>query len=178
MLTFIKMYWVHGILWAAMFTYVAISPQIYLRYILKEGKPVPGNKALPQPTDQIYFSVDRLDLIKAPGLFNLWGWSFFLGDKDQAAYSQWIVLQSPENTYFYPAETFPRPEVQTVYKDFNLDLSNAGFSTHISKYAIEPGEYRIGILFEHTASGAVYYIVTNKIILRTANHIHLEILNE
>ena len=178
MLTFIKKAWIHGIIWAAMLVYVTISPDIYAKFILEEGKPVQFNKALPQPTDQMSFWVDRLDLIEAPGLYNLWGWSFFRGDKDQDAYERWVVLQSEENTYFYPARSFQRPELQSAFKDVDIDISNGGFSTHISKFAIEPAEYRIGILFEHKFSDAMHYIFTNHVLTRTANQMRLETLNK
>jgi hypothetical protein len=160
-----------------MLVYVAVAPDVYARFILKEGKPVPFDQNLPKPTDQISYSVDRLDFIKGQGLFNLWGWSFFRGDRDQSAYERWIILQSREQTYSFLSESFQRPELQSAFKDVDIDLSNAGFSAPISKYAIKPGTYQIGILFRHTSSNALYYIVTNKIIVRTPNQIRMDLSN-
>lgn len=167
--------WIHIFIWIMMLIYVATAPTIYTRFILNEGKPAPVNENLPQPTDQISYSVDRLDFIKGQGLYNLWGWSFFRGDPDQAAYERWIVLQSDAQTYYYLSESFKRPELQSAFEDVNIDLTNAGYSAHISKYAIKPGTYKIGLLFKHKTSGELYFVVTNKLIIRTPNQIRMEL---
>ena len=161
-------------IWAAMLAYIVIAPEVYARFILKEGKPLPFEHALPQPTDQISFAVDRLDSTKDQGLFHLWGWSFFRGDSNQAAYERWIILQSEENTYFYQAVSFQRPDLQSAFKDVKIDLLNAGYSTYISKYAIKAGDYQIGLLFVNKQTKAVHYIITNKSLVRTANHLRLQ----
>jgi len=167
----------HILVSVSMFVYVALAPHVYTRFVVDEGKPVPFDQELPKQTDQISYSVDRLDLIKGQGLFNLWGWSFFRGDADQSAYERWIILQSGAQTYFYRAEPFQRRELQTAFPDVDIDLTNAGFFVHISKYAIEPGTYQIGILFRHKSSDALYYVVTNKAIFRTPNQIRLDVAN-
>jgi hypothetical protein len=165
--------WIHILIWAAMLTYAAIAPKLYVQFFLKEGKPAQFDFSIPQPTDQISFAVDRLELTKEPALFNLWGWSFFRGDTNQAAYERWIVLQSKENTYFYRSESFERSELQSAFEDVNIDLTNAGYNTYISKDAIARGEYQIGILFKHKSSNLTYYVVTDKMIVRTPNQILL-----
>lgn len=157
--------------------YVAIAPDVYARFILNEGKSMAFDQELPEPTDQISYSVDRLDFIKGQGLYNLWGWSFFRGDPNQNDYDRWITLQSSMKTYFYLSESFQRPELQSVFKDVDIDLSNAGFFAHLSKYAIEPGTYQIGILFRHKSSHILYYAITNKVIVRTPNLIRMDVSN-
>jgi hypothetical protein len=177
MLSLIQKNWIHILVWIMMSIYVVTAPDIYTRLILKEGKPVQFDLEIPKPTDQISYSVDRLDFIKGQGLFNLWGWSFLRGDRNQADYERWIILQSSTKTYFYISESFQRPELQSAFKDIDIDLSHAGFFVHISKYAIEPGTYKIGILFRHKSGDTLQYVITNKTIVRTPNQIRMDVSN-
>jgi hypothetical protein len=167
--------WIHISVWTAMLIYVGIAPELYTRFILREGKPVQLAQSLPPATDQISFAVDGLDLIKGQELFNLWGWAFFRGDNDQSAYERWIVLQSNVKTYFFSSKSFRRRDVESAFEDVDIDLSNTGFFTSISKLAVEPGMYQIGILFKHKSNNNTYYIVTNKMIIRTKNQIRLTV---
>ena len=97
---------IHLLVWATTLVYLAFAPDLYVRFILKEGKPVQLDQSLPQPTDEISFGIDRLDLVKGQELFNLVGWSFFRGDSDQAAYTRWIA-RAPRGD---PAVAFPAYE--------------------------------------------------------------------
>ena len=36
----IKTNWIHILVWISMLVYVAVAPDVYARFILKEGKPV------------------------------------------------------------------------------------------------------------------------------------------
>jgi hypothetical protein len=158
-----------------MLIYMAAAPHFHERYILKVGKPVLFDDKLPQVTDQIAYGVDRFDPVVVHGqnLYNLWGWSFMRGEPDQAAYERLIVLQSESRIYFFSSVNNARPDVQALFKNLNLDLINTGFSAYISKDMVEPGTYQIGILVKDRANDTIYYVVTNKSIIRTPNKLQL-----
>lgn len=174
MLSFIQKNWIHTIIWALMIVYLTVAHDVYNRFILKEGAPVQFDYRVPKPKDEIFFALGRFDLVKGQDLYHLVGVSFVRGDRDQDAYDRWIILASDTNTYFYKAQATQRPELQAMFKDLDIDLSNAGISTHISKYAIKPGEYTVGILFKHRRNDKTHYVITNKKIIRTVNQIRME----
>jgi len=170
---FFQKYWAHILVWVIVIIYIVLGPVIYTRYFLKNGKPIELNQALPATTDQIKFAVDSLYPIRinAQDLYNLQGWSYFLGDPDQAKYDRYIVLQSDTRTYFFPVQSMERSDVQKAFKDLNMDLLNSGFSSIISKDAIQPGKYHLGILFKDQSSDNAYYFDSNKTLIRTANQL-------
>jgi hypothetical protein len=133
------------------------------------------DEKLPQVTDQISYAVDRIDTIvfRGQNLYNLSGWAFMRGEPDQAAYERLIVLQSENRVYFFSSVNNARPDVQAEFTDLHLDLINTGFSAYISKDMVEPGTYQIGILFKDRANGTIYYVVTNKSVIRTSNKLQL-----
>lgn len=168
--------WIHILVWAAMLFYVAAAPPFHSRYILKDGKPVSYNEELPQRmTKRISYKIERIDpvVIRGQNLYQLWGWSFLKGEPDQSVYERLIVLQSDSRRYLFISTNKARPDVQAEYADLQLDLSNSGFSSYISKDIIEHGTYQIGILLKNRDNGKVYYLVTHKIIIRTANKLQL-----
>jgi len=169
----------HILVWMLLILYIVFGPVIYTRYFLKNGKPIELNQALPATSDQIKFTVDYLDPIRINGqdLYNLQGWSFFLGDPDQAKYDRYIVLQSDTRTYFFPVQSMERSDVQKAFKDINMDLLNSGFSSIISKDVIQPGKYHLGILFKDQSSNNAYYFDSNKTLIRTANQLIRESTN-
>lgn len=177
MLKRLRNYWYHLAIWAAMFTYLFVAPELHLRFVLEYGKPVQQNLELPAPSDQILFAIDRLDPISIEGqdLFYLWGWAFFGENADQALYDRLIVLNSDKRTYFFTIKSFERPDVQKAFEYLNMDLLNSGFSTFIAKEGITPDTYHIGILFIDKQTNTLHYIVTNKVLIRTANHLELQL---
>jgi hypothetical protein len=158
-----------------MLIYLAVGPAVYARYIVKYGKPVGFIQELPAVTDQIMFTADRLDLYTYNGLdlFYLLGWSFVLGEQDQASYDRFIVLQSETRTYFFPTQSTERADVQKYFADLNLDLLYSGYSALISKDLIQKGNYHLGILYEHRADDSFLFFASDKIVTRTANQLIL-----
>ena len=168
--------WIHFVIWTAVLVYVVAARPFYTHYMLKDGKPVSFDKELPERmTKKITYAVDRIDPIVVHGqnLYEIWGWSFLKGETNQSAYERLIVLQSDSQTYFFATTNKARPDVQTTYADLQIDISNSGFSAHISKDVLKRGTYQIGILLENRDNDEVYYLATNKSILRTANKLQL-----
>jgi hypothetical protein len=175
----LKKNWLHLAIWSLMFIYLLAAPGVYTRNVLSNGKPIEFSQALPATTDQIRASVDRLDPMASNGqdIYNLWGWAFYLGDADQAAYDRLIVLQSDDRTYYFPTESFKRPDLQLAFPDVSMDIRETGFSAYISNDVLHPGKYQVGILFEPRKGGDNYYNLSNKILVSTPNTLALEALS-
>jgi hypothetical protein len=171
--------WIHFILWTTMLVYLVVAPKFYIRFVLKNGKPIIFTEDLPKSTNQIKNSVDRLDPVIKDGqeMSQLRGWALYLGDKDQSNYEKFIILRSKTRIYCFPTEHLYRPDLEPAFKDIDVDIDNAGFSTYISKDTIQPDSYRIGILFKHKQEGTLEYVITNKRIVVTPNHIDLILAN-
>jgi hypothetical protein len=167
--------WMHILIWLMMIFYFFTGSSLYTHFILANGKPVEFAQGLPLTTDQIKYGVDSLNSIKVNGqdLYKLSGWSFYLNDPDQDKYTRYVVIQSNSKTYFFTTQSQDRVDVQRAFNNLNLNLRNSGYSTIISKDVIRPGRYQIGILFEDNSQNAVYYIITNKILVRTPNYLRL-----
>ena len=174
-LNFLQKNWFHSLIWIVMIIYLGVGPTLYARFIIKDGKPIEFNQSLPAPTDQIMFNADKLDPFTYNGqeLYILLGWTFFLGTQDQALFDRFIVLQSDTSTYFFPTQSMERADVQEYFNDLNLDLLNSGYTALISKNFIRNGNYHIGVLFVQQADNSLLYFVSNKIAIRTANHLIL-----
>ena len=170
-----KRYRFHILLWIVMVTYLIIGPDLYALFVLTNGKAVHLNQELPAPTKDIQFNLDRLDPIKYSGqdLYYILGWSFYLGDKEQAMYDRYLVLQSDTKTYFFPTEINQRTDLNKHFTDINIDLLYAGYSALISKDVIRPGKYHLGILFKYRLGNEIYYYESNYMVTRTANHLIL-----
>jgi hypothetical protein len=180
MLNVLKKYWFHILIWSLMLVYLTFASDLYVMFFLKYGKSIQFNEELAASTDLISFSVDRLDPVGSDGqlLYFLWGWAFLREESDQSQYERFIVLQSDAGNYFFPIQSLVRPDIQDIQKafpDLTIDVQNSGFSTYISKDVLRPGSYQIGIIFRHKSSNSIYRVVTNKVIVRTANQLRLEI---
>jgi hypothetical protein len=171
----IKNNWFHIVAWMAIFMYYAVAPDLYVHFILKNGRPLSIDENIPTETDQIKLSVDDLQPIEYQGqdIYRLYGWAFSTMERNISPdmYKRTIVLISDTKSYFFPVQTIQRPGVQKFYKDLQMDLLNSGFSSLISADAIKPGEYRVGVIFKNPISGAEYYSDKPKVtILRTPNN--------
>jgi hypothetical protein len=168
--------WFHILVWTAMFVYLAVAPDLYVHFFLKNGKPLQIDENLPTDSDQIKLKIDGLDQINYEEyeIYRMYGWAFSLMDENVSPdmYDRTIVLTSSTKTYFFPIQTVQRSGVQDAYKHLNMDLVGSGFSVLISKDVIQPGKYRIGIIFKNPSTGLAYYSdKPAKYIIRSPNRL-------
>lgn len=172
----IKKHWVHILVWLLMLTYVIFAPSLYGRFVLKSGKSIQFPEELPKETGRISYYFDNMELIVIDGqeLSSLWGWAFLQEEPDQSQFERIVVLKSDSNTYFFPTQSFQRSDVQAAFSNLGIDVQNSGFSTYLSKDVVRPGSYRIGFVFKNQTTNAIYFELSNKIIVRTANQFQFE----
>jgi hypothetical protein len=171
--------WTHIIICVSVLAYLFLAPDVYASIFLKQGRPVDVKLDLPVPTMKIRYAVDRMDSITVKGqhLLNLSGWAFLPNEKNQQDFDRWIVLQSNERVYFYLAIPRDRVDIRETFSYLNLYLPQTGFSIFVSKDFIQTGKYNIGVMFKHKTNGAVYYIVTDRTLVRTPNQLQAETPN-
>ena len=171
----LKKYRFHILVWLFMLGYLTFAPDLYVRFVLKNGKPIQFQEKLPAATDMISFWVDRIDPVVSQGqvLYNLWGWAFLREEPDQSQYERFIVLRSDSQNYYFLAQTNERLDVEEAFPELTIDVSNSGFSTLIAKDAIRPGSYHIGIIFRHQSGNFIYFAATENVLVRTPNQLQL-----
>lgn len=174
-LDMLKKYRFHIMIWLFMLGYLTFAPYLYVRFVLKNGKPIQFQEKLPAATDLISFWVDRADPFFFQGelLYDLWGWAFLREESDQSQYERFIVLQSDAREYYFPVQIKERTDVQEAFPDLTIDIRSSGFSAFIAKDAIRPGSYHIGIIFRHQSGNFIYLVVTENVLVRTANQLQL-----
>ena len=158
-----------------MILYLIISPLVEVRFFVRQGKPLQMAGALPAPTDLVYYGVDTSTPVVFQGekLVRVNGWSFLSTATDLADYDVYLVLNSPHRQYFYLTTPSGRSDIPRVYAEFDLDLTNSGFTVFIAKEAIRLDKYEIGFLYQDKESGERTYQETGRVLTRTPNTLTL-----
>jgi hypothetical protein len=132
----------------------------YPRRILYEFESTLQKVPLPRETDNISFSIDRLEedgqIVKN---IKIEGWAFIGGTNSEES-NCYIVLNSDIIFYIFNSDKRKRPDVTAHFKTMNFD--DSGFFAFIPKGDLEPGQYRIGIYVKKGKMNALQY--TDKII--------------
>jgi len=160
LLKFFKKFWFHIFILAGMFFYLVYAPEL-VAILSNQGKPLLIDGSLPAGSDQISFVIEGVESSsEGQNLWNLYGWAFIVPQNGiyAASFVREIILVSEERNYFFSAEPVSRnPSMPSYFTDRGVDLETLGFHTLIQQAAIEPGKYRIGIVFRNTADGSAFY---------------------
>lgn len=160
-----------------MFLYLIFAESLYNYFFLQNGKPILVDSNLPPYTEEIHSHVDLFEPTVYEGeyLYSIVGWSFSTVNRriKPEDYERQIVLISDRTNYFFPVETYPRPDVHTAFERFGMKLTNAGYRAKISPGVIDPGVYQIGFAFHNRNNGNSYHGVTNKFLIRTPNQLKI-----
>lgn len=132
----------------------------YPRRILYEFESKLQELSLPQETDNITVSIDRLEedaqIVKN---MRIEGWAFINGTSPENS-NCYIILKSDKKFYIFDSHKRKRPDVTAHFKTMNLD--DSGFFSFIPKGDMEAGQYKIGIYIKKGRVDAFQY--TDKII--------------
>ena len=158
----LRKYWLHIFLWAVMLVYFVFGTDLVTFAFTKTGKPIETDGVIPIESDRITFVVEDLETYIKDGksLYNLYGWAFILPEKGQGtdSYQREIVLASVKKIYFFQVESeYRNPGPQSLFAEADVDLNTLGFNTLIAEDSIQPGKYRIGIIFRNPSTGLAYY---------------------
>jgi hypothetical protein len=143
----------------------------------ESGTEIELKSQIPVLTNQIKYSIDRLDLLdtRESNLYNLWGWAFYIDDDEQAKYERYIILQSMTETLIFPADTFERPDLPSAFPNLTMNLVDSGITTNFSANDVPEGTYHVGILFVNSEDNSQYFIETNKHIISSSDELKMVI---
>ncbi|MGD0006323.1 MAG: hypothetical protein ABSE06_19090 [Anaerolineaceae bacterium] len=163
----------HLIVWAVLLVYLVSANQLYVRFILKDGKPVSKNDPLPSETRPIVYQLsDTLQPVRRDGenLYALSGYAFFQDDPLEQTLIR-IVLYSPTLKLTFPTQAAQFPDMIRSLSGYQPGMDGAQFSLLLSINTIKPGTYQICILLDSTYGEDQDYVMTNGTILKTPNTI-------
>ena len=108
---------------------------------------------LPQETNNITMNIDRLE--KDDNILKIEGWAFINKGGNSEETNTYIVLKSDKNIHTLVPDKTLRPDVAAYFN--NSNLYDSGFFLGISKYSLDPGEYKIGVLIKKDKTDAFQY---------------------
>ncbi len=100
----------------------------------------------PEQNDDISFNAETIT--KDEKAITIQGWAF-LKDQDASQSRIAIVLKKEADLYYSFTEPMSRPDVTAHFKN-GFKLDNSGFTIKISKGALPPGNYQLGIYVQDT----------------------------
>ena len=126
------------------------EPYISQRYkMYKKLQKLP----LPQETNNITMNIDRLE--KDDNILKIEGWAFINKGANSEETDTYVVLKSDKKIHTLVPDKKLRPDVAAYFN--NSNLYDSGFFLGISKYSLDPGEYKIGVLIKKDKTDAFQY---------------------
>jgi hypothetical protein len=169
----IKGIYKHIIVCAVLLVYVFSANLLYVRFILKDGKPLGTQVALPAPSTNkdVVFVLDNLIQplrINGEDLYDLRGYAFFRANREQENIIT-IILSSKTGNIAFPTHTVAKPNMIESYPGYDKQMDDAEFSLLLSQNALSPGTYRIGILLQKKNGPGQSYVLTGGSFKKTPN---------
>jgi len=178
----------HIVFWSTAILYLLFSPSLRYQLFLQAGKPLEILNTPPNENGEIQYNVEKVDywsenrvIHEKSETYALRGWAFVNEGPhtQQTDFDRFIVIYDDKKVYIFPMLVASRTDVQDFFKDNGLSgLVSSGFNAVISRNSLPIGEYDIGILFRHTQDDTSYYIQTNRVLMRTPNHLLLKPLSK
>jgi hypothetical protein len=161
----------HFIACAVLIVYVFAANPLYVRFVLKDGKPQGTQAALPAVSkDVIYHLGDQIQSLRINGqdLYELKGYAFFQAEREQENDITVILSSATGNTVF-ATRTVALPNMIESYPGYTKGMQHAEFSLLLSQNALSPGTYHIGILLQDKNGPGQAYVLTGGTIKKTPN---------
>jgi hypothetical protein len=166
-----KRYYKHFIACAVLIVYVFAANPLYVRFFLKDGKPLGTQVALPSTSkDVIYQLGDQIQSLRINGqdLYELRGYAFFQAFHEQEN-NITVILSSASGDIAYATRTVALPNMIESYPGYTKGMDHAEFSLLLSQNTLAPGTYHIGILLKNKNGPGQSYIMTGSSIKKTPN---------
>jgi hypothetical protein len=152
----------HIIVWVLMLFYFVFAPDLFASFFLKNGKPLQIDAPIPSESHHINFVVEDLVPYVKDGenLYELFGWAFMHPEAgmDSSSLVQEIMLVSNERSYLFSVRSgYRKPKLPDKFTDIQLNFDSLGFSALLLEDLIQPGKYRVAVVFRYTSDGSAYY---------------------
>jgi len=161
----------HIIIWGVLLVYLFSANQLYVQYILKNGKPFSTAIDLPAQTNGVTYRLsDFVQPLRYEGqdLVELKGYAFNAANPT-AENKITIILSSADQKLAFQTRPDPFPNMIESYPNYTKGMDHAEFSLLLSKNALKPGTYKIGILLEDSRGASRAYVLTGSSIRKTPN---------
>jgi hypothetical protein len=151
--------------------YLVSANQLYVRFLLKNGKPLDRSIQLPTPTENLTVGLYAFNPLSYDGepLYDLNGYAFNTAKPETDQYTIKIVLHSTSRDIVFPASIFTSHPTIKALAPVKEDLSNSFFRVLISPKVLPINNYRIGVLLEKKDGSTSLYMLTGYYIERSPN---------
>lgn len=162
----------HLVIWSVLLIYLFSANPLYVRYVLKNGKPEQANLSLPKASNEIISKLADFQPVRINGedLYQLHGFAFIGSDPLRINVITILLINSSGNLAFATNPVQYANMIQS-YSGFKSGMEQAEFNMLISDKVLKPGTYRIGILLEEGEGVRHSFLLTNSSIVKTPNTI-------
>jgi len=161
----------HFIAVALLIIYVFAANPLYVRFFLKDGKPLGTQVALPNTSkDVIYQLGDQIQSLRVNGqdLYQLNGYAFFQYNHEQEN-NITVILSKATGNMAFATRPVALPNMIESYPGYTKGMDHAEFSLLLSQNALAPGTYHIGILLQNKNGAGQSYVLTGGLLKKTPN---------
>ncbi|MBS4015184.1 MAG: hypothetical protein KGZ86_01940 [Candidatus Latescibacteria bacterium] len=145
----------------------------YLHWLMAEGKNIDSLEHFLAEPDESKVYIDYLSSYNSQGVYELTGWGFLTNNIRQSKiHSREVVLVSPNQYYVFHAVPMQRKDVNEYFNLSDENLAMPGFQSKIAVGLLNPGIYKIYLLF-HAIDGNVIYIDTKRCVTHINNNLSL-----
>jgi hypothetical protein len=161
----------HFIACAVLIVYVFAANPLYIRFFLKDGKPLSTQVVLPADSKGVIYHLgEQIQSLRINGqdLYELNGYAFFQSNHEQEN-NITIILSSATGNIAFTTRTVALPNMIESYPGYTKGMDHAEFSLLLSQNALSPGTYHIGILLQNKNGAGQSYVLTGGSIKKTPN---------
>jgi hypothetical protein len=161
----------HFIACAVLIVYVFAANPLYVRFFLKDGKPLSSQVVLPADSKGVIYHLgEQIQSLRINGqdLYELKGYAFFQSNHEQENIITIVLSSATRNTAF-ATRTVALPNMIESYPGYTKGMDHAEFSLLLAQNALSPGTYHIGILLQNKNGAGQSYVLTGGSIKKTPN---------
>ena len=145
-----------------MLSYFLFAPDLFASVFIKNGKPLQIDVPMPSESHHINFVLEDLVPYVKDGenLYELFGWAFMHPEAgiDPGSLDPEIMLVSDERNYLFSVRSgYRKPELPEKFSDLQLNFDSLGFNALLLEDSIQPGKYRVAVVFRNTSDGSAFY---------------------
>ena len=168
----LKRSYIHILIVALLLIYIFSANSLYIKFFLKDGKPISSGVSLPAQSQDVDFELDKLTpvVIDKQDFYSLTGFAFIKTNRSMKNNIR-IVLTSSTQTLIFSTKTVDFPSMIKSYSGYQPGMDQAEFQFLLSKGVLKPGTYQLGILLEQQGGTRQTYVITGSTIQTTPNTI-------
>lgn len=162
----------HLLIWLVLLVYLLTANQLYVHFVLKNGKPVATPAQIPAASTGVVYKLGDFLPVRYDGedLFQLKAYAFVSSDPGMDNKIT-ALLTSPARQVAFPTLPQPHPNMIESYTGYTPAMDKAEFILLLSNNALPPGTYQISFLLEEKGGTNRALVNTGGKIVKTPNTI-------